>query len=179
MTATVILFLLAILTLAVFLLRLPGNVRDQADESRLIQQLQPIDLDAFRNLIDPDEEQFLRANLPGPEFRAVQRERMRAAVEYVGGVSRNASILLRLGMDARRSAEPRVAEAGRHLVDNALRLRLYSLLAAGKLYSRIVLPGTTLEPVGIVNHYQEMSSWAALLGRLQHPESGALLSRVL
>ena len=179
MTATLILVVFAVLALGLFLVKLPGSVTGKTDEAGLIQQLQTVDLEAFRNLIDPDEEQFLRANLPPPEFRAVQRQQMRAAADYVAGVSRNAAILLRLGMAARRSPEPRIAEAGRHLVDNALRLRLYSLMAAGKLYARIAFPGATLEPVGIVNYYQEITSWAALLGHLQHPDSSALVSRAL
>lgn len=179
MTVTLIFVLFAVLALGLFLLRLPGTFKDQADEAKLIQQLQPVDLDAFQNLVDPGEERFLRANLPSSEFRDIQRQRMRAAVDYVSGVSRNAAILLRLGLAARRSLEPQVAEAGRHLVDNALRLRLYSLMATGKLLTRIAFPGTILEPAGIVSHYQETSNWAARLGRLQHPESVAVVSRAL
>lgn len=176
MTATLILVVFAVLALVVFLLRLPGRAGDRTDERDLAQPLELVDLDAFRNLVDPDEEDFLRANLPPAEFRAVQRQRLRAAVDYVAGVSRNASCLLRLGLAARRSSEPQVAEAGRHLVDNAMRLRLYAIMAVGKLYARIAFPGAILEPAGIVSHYQEMSNWAALLGRLQHRESEASVS---
>lgn len=178
MIATLILVAFALMALALFVLRPPGRtIAGNADS--LLQKLVPVDLDAFRNLVDPEEEHFLRSNLSPGDFRALQRERMRAAVDYVGGVSRNAGLLLQLGMAARRSPEPRVAEAGRHLVDNAVRLRIYALMAAGKFYTRMAFPGTSLEPAGIVNHYQEMSNWAALLGRLQHSEKGALVSRAL
>jgi hypothetical protein len=102
---------------------------------------------------------------------------LRAAVDYVTGVSQNAAVLLQLGLAARRSPDIRVAEAGRQLVDDAVRLRLTSLLAAGKLYARIVFPGTVLVPAGIADHYQSMSHRAALLGRLQDPAKAALLSK--
>jgi hypothetical protein len=178
MTATLILVAFALVGLALFVLR-PPNRAFAGDEESLLQKLVPVDLDAFRNLVDPEEELFLRSNMSAPDFRALQRERMRAAVDYVSGVSRNAGVLLQLGMAARRSPSPQVAEAGRHLVDNAVRLRMYALMAAGKFYTRMAFPGTSLEPAGIVNHYQEMSNWAALLGRLQRPEKGALVSRAL
>jgi hypothetical protein len=176
MTATLIFVLFALLALGIFLVRVPGSVRNRGDES---PQLKPVDLDAFRNLVDPAEEQFLRTNLPAAEFRTIQRQRMRAAVDYVAGVSYNSAVLLRLGLAARRSPEPQVAEAGRRLMDNALRLRVFSLLATGKLYARIAWPGATWEPAGIMNHYQEMNDWAALLSRLQRPENTALVSRAV
>ena len=47
------------------------------------EHMRAVDLEAFRNLVDADEEEFLRANLPSAEFRRIQLERLRAAVEYV------------------------------------------------------------------------------------------------
>ena len=35
----------------------------------------PVDIDAFRNLMDPKEDDFLRANLLPRQFHAIQRER--------------------------------------------------------------------------------------------------------
>ncbi len=87
--------------------------------------------------------------------------------------------MLELGQAARRSPDPRVADAARQLVDDATRLRLFSLIATSKLYVRIAFPGTALEPAGIVDSYQTMSHRAALLGRLQNPATAALLSKAL
>ncbi len=50
-------------------------------------QLIPVDLEAFENLTDPEEEQYLRANLSPAEFRGVQRSRIRAAKMYVIALS--------------------------------------------------------------------------------------------
>jgi len=179
MTGTLILVVCAALALLFFLLKIRGYGAPPVDESQLAAHLFSVDLDAFRNLVDPDEEQFLRAHLSPSEFRAIQRQRLRAAVDYVAGVSHNAASLLQLGQAARHSPDARVAEAGRHLVDDAVRLRLYSLVAASKLYARMAFPGTVLEPAGIVDYYQSMSNWAALLGRLQNPAKAALLSKAL
>jgi hypothetical protein len=177
MTVTLIFVVVAGLGLAFFILRIWGGRLESVDEATLGERLRPVDLEAFRNLIDPAEEQFLRDHLPPAEFQAIQRERLRAATDYTAGVLHNAGILLQLGQAGRSSPDPRVADAARHLVDNAVRLRFYSLLAITKLQVRIAFPGTGLEPTGIVPHYQQMSEWAALLARLQHPGKSVLISR--
>jgi hypothetical protein len=179
MTITLILVLCAVLALLFFLFRIKGYGAAPLHESSLASRLQSVDLEAFHNLIDPDEEKFLRSNLKPREFRVIQRQRLRAAVDYVAGVSQNAAVLLQLGLAARRSPDIRIAEAGRQLVDAAVRLRLTSVLATGKLYARMVFPGTLMEPAGIVDHYRSMSHQAALLGRLQNPAKAGLLSKAL
>src|SRR5271156_1715688 len=103
--------------------------------------IRSVDIDAFRNLIDPEEEDFLRRRLPPAEFRKIQRERLRAAVEYVSCAAQNAVILLRLGEAARGSPDPATAEAAEKLVDHAIRLRLYAFQAIPRLYIGIVFPG--------------------------------------
>jgi len=179
MTVTLILVVGAAVALLFFLFRIKGFGAAPVEESNLASRLQSVDLEAFRNLIDPDEEEFLRSNLQPAEFRAIQQQRMRAAVDYIIGVSQNAAILLQLGLAARRSPDIHIAEAGRKLVEDAVRLRLTSLLATGKLYARIVFPGTVLESAGIVDHYQSMSHQAALVGRLQNPAKAGLLSKAI
>jgi hypothetical protein len=179
MTATLILVLFALLAFLFFLLKLKGFGSPAIPDATVTDRLRSVDLDAFRNLVNPEEEEFLRSLLPAREFRIIQRKRLRAALDYIGGVSHNAALLLQLGQAARRSPDPRVADAGRQLVDDAVRLRLYSLVAAGKLCARIAFPGHLLEPAGIVDNYQSMSHRAALLGRLQNPAHSALLSKAL
>ena len=93
-------FILIVVALAILLLLLyveggrnssVNGVEDLAGRTR------PVDLEAFRNLVDAREEDFLRASLSRDEFRAVQRERTRAAVEYIRNSAHNAACLLRLG----------------------------------------------------------------------------------
>jgi hypothetical protein len=150
-----------------------SNLEDLAGNTR------PVDLEAFRNLVDSEEEEFLRANLPAEDFCAVRRERLRAAVEYVHCAAHNASILLRLGEAARRSLDPRIAEAGQQLVDSALRLRLYSLLALARLYVGIALPQLRLSPAGVLESYQHLSGLAARLAVMQNPARAARVAAIL
>jgi len=179
MTVTLILIGFAGLAFLFFLFWFRGRGVELADEASLGNRLKPLDLEAFRNLIDESEEEFLRANLSPGEYRSLRRMRLRAAVDYVSGVSHNAAVLLQFGQAARRSPDPEVAGAGRRLVDSALELRMYALLATCQLYVRIAVPGSALEPAGLVDNYQRLSDGAALLGRLQNPVKRRLISTAM
>src|ERR1700730_9415898 len=106
MTITVILVLVGFLSLAAVLFLSKGRVEAPSNLANLRKQLQSLDIEAFRNLIDYREEEFLRRMLEPAQFRMIQRERLRAAVEYVGCASRNAAILQRFGEAARQSSNP-------------------------------------------------------------------------
>ena len=179
MIVTVLIIVVAVLSLLFFVLRGLGAARKASEVSELTQQIMPVDLEAFRNLTEPSEEEFLRTHLSARQFRAIQRERLRASIEYLGGVSHNASILLQLGQLARRSPDERVAEAGRRLTDDALRTRLYSMMAICKLGVRYVFPDAALQPGAVIDRYEQVTEEAVRLGRLQHPDRGGLVSRAL
>ncbi len=169
MIITLLLILFALSALVFFVLRGFTSSRLVTEQAELNGNIRTVDLEAFRNLIDPGEEEFLRVNLPAHEFQAIQRQRLRAAIDYLIAVSHNAALLLHLGLSARRSPDARVAETGQNLVDNALRLRLYSALAICKLGLRIAFPSAGLQPAGIAERYQLMTDGAAQLGRLRYP----------
>jgi hypothetical protein len=179
MMIALLLMLFAALALMVFVWKMAGSGGPALNEEQLQERIRPVDLEAFRNLTDPDEERFLVSNLQPGEFRVIQRQRLRAAIDYLGGVSHNAGLLLQLGQAARRSADARIAEAGRNLVDDAVRLRLYAMLARGKLCVRFVFPQTAWHPGSILDRYQHLTEGAMHLGRLQYPGRGSLVSRAL
>jgi hypothetical protein len=145
----------------------------------IVGHTRPVDVIAFSNLIDPDEELFLRSNLPPLEFRRIQRERMHAALEYVQGAAANAAVLLQLGQMAAQSPDLRVAQAGQQLVDTAVRVRLYALLATTKLYVRIAIPEANLSPVRLVERYERLSSLAGDLVAVQEPARAAQIAAAL
>lgn len=180
-TVAVPLFLVvAALAAVVFLLRVArGQSAALENLEELPQRTQPVDLDAFRNLIDQAEEEYLRTQLPPREFRRLQRDRMRAALEYVERAAQNAAILVRLGEAARRSPEAEVAQAAQELVDNALRLRLYALLAEAKLRMRILLPGARLSSAPLLDRYQNLTDAVARLSRAQKPSFAGRISAAL
>jgi hypothetical protein len=172
MTITLILVVIAFAALGLLI----GLTRGRPLATEVLespaQHIRAVDVEAFRNLIDPDEEEFLRARLPPAEFRGIQRERLRAAVEYVSCAAQNAAILLRLADDGRHSSDPATAEAAQKLVDNALRLRLYALHAIPRLYLGMIFPGARISPVRIADRYEQMTRLVVLLGCLQYPTRG-------
>lgn len=150
--------------------RLAGRELDELPEC-----LRSIDVEAFRNLVDPVEQAYLRSHMAGA-FTKVQRLRLRAAARYVALAFRNAMLLLHIGEEAQHSADPRVAQAGRELMDSALRLRWYAVLALGRLYAGIVFPGLQLSPAVLTDMYQRLDTALTRLGRLQYPTRGARVS---
>jgi hypothetical protein len=133
-----------------------------------IQQLQSVDIRAFRNLMDPEEEEYLRRNLLPADFRRIQRERLQAAVEYIKGAAFNAAVLIRFADAARRSPDPATALAAAKLIDNAILLRRYAFRAIPKLYLGMIFPGRRISPVPVAESYELMTRQVVLLG-LQYP----------
>ena len=177
MTLALIIFASVALILFFVWIRRTGHFR--FEDSDFATRLHAIDLEAFQNLLDRQEEEYLRENLPVSDFHVMQRERMKAALVYLRALSQNGALLLQLGQSAKTSSDPRVAEAGQHIVDNAVRLRLYTLRVRARLYVKIAFPTAKLEPARVVNEYQEARNWAALLGRLHHAGGSTITAKAL
>jgi hypothetical protein len=178
MITTLILVAVAILGLILFLAMLRGAAA-VTDVSDLQGRARPVDLVAFRNLMDPDEEEYLREHLPPNEFRVIQRERLWAALDYVRCVAANSTLLLRLGEAARRNEDPRVAEAGQELVNSVLRVRIYTFLVQGKLYAGILMPGLRISSAHVTDSYEHLTGMVGHLGRLQNPGRASRIAAIL
>jgi hypothetical protein len=139
------------------------------DLCELTARLRPIDVNAFRNLIDEREEQYLREHLPGGEFRSIHRERMLAAIEYVWCATKNTSILISLGEAAKQSPDPAVVAAADKLIENAQRLRLYAMQAVPRMYVSVVFPSASKAPQFIAETYDAMARQVVVLGCMQRP----------
>ena len=144
-----------------------------------MQELKPVDLVAFRNLVDPDEEEFLQSNLSPVDFRILQRERLRAAVDYIAVTRRNAAVLLRMGEAAARSENSETVLASRRLMYSAYRLRLYAPFVIAMLLLRVALPNSRFALCWLLDHYERLSSAASDVARAQYPMYAARLSAVL
>jgi hypothetical protein len=173
MMIPVVLVLLAVLALLVFVISARRRASAVSDLSELRERTRPVDILAFRNLVDPVEKEFLRQRLEPRQFRTIQRERLRVAVEYTKRVSENAVILSQIGDAARTSADPHVSQAGEQLVNTALRVRIYSLETRARLYAAIVLPSMPLSHPRVSDSYERLTSTMVRLGRLQK-QSGKL-----
>lgn len=179
MTLAFFIAFLALAGLILLLLVTRGYSNSVSGLEDLAGRTRPIDIEAFRNIIDPAEEEFLRANLSAHEFRSVQRQRLLAASEYVRNAAHNAAILLRLGQAGLHNPDPIVAAASRQLVDNALRLRIYAILSLAKLYVRIALPEARLSSGGLADNYQELRSLVGYFALKENPARAARLSGIL
>lgn len=176
MTLAIVLVILATLSLILILrVTLSRSMQIPAGRS-LAAEIQPIDVAAFRNLVDPTEDAYLRRRLPAAEFRAVRRERLRAMAYYVQTARRNAAVLVRIGQTASSATDTHTAEAARQLVDSALLLRSNTTLALFRIYVALAWPNSGLAATPVLESYERLSSSAMLLGRLQNPASPVRIS---
>jgi hypothetical protein len=169
MITTGILIALAVLAVVVLLRAVRRHHRPVPELQALEDYTRPVDLAAFRNLIDPAEEDYLRQQLPAEQFRALQRQRLRAALEYVRRSAYNAAILLRVGEAARRNPSPEVAAAASELVNQAVQLCVNARLATLVLYARLVLPGARFSVGRLTDRYENLIQGLVRLTRLQDP----------
>jgi hypothetical protein len=171
MTVSIVLVVLAVLVLILLIRVAKGQAIAVRVGENLTESIRPVDVEAFRNLIDPYEGEYLRSRLRSAEFRKLQRERLRAAVEYISCAAHNAAVLLRIAEAARLSADPQVADMAEKLVENAIRLRLYAFQAIPKLYIAMILPLHPQSSVRVADGYEQMTRQVVLLG-LQYPMRG-------
>jgi len=138
-------------------------------------QLEPIDVAAFRNLIDPAEDEYLRQHLSAAQFRVTQRARLRARAAYVRVARRNAIVLNRMGQtalatsSARPTNDVRIREAALRLVNDALLLQRNAEFALLRIYADMAWPNRSTATAGILDRYERLSDSAMLLGRLRNP----------
>ncbi len=138
--------------------------------------IQPVDMEAFRNLIDVAEDEYLRRRLPSAEFRMVQRERLLAMAAYVRAAKNNAAVLVREGQAALANGDPRLATAAHELVDDALRLQRNATVALMRIYVAWTWPSSKIAPGRVADRYERLNAAAMLLGRLQNPAVPVRLS---
>lgn len=138
--------------------------------------IRSLDVKAFRNLINPAEDEYLRRRLPPRQFRQVRRARLRAMAAYVRVAGNNAGVLVGLGEAALASGDPRVAEAAEQLVEHSLLLRRNTTLVLARIYVALALPSSNFAAVRVIERYEQVSGSAMLLGRLQNPRAAVRLS---
>ncbi len=136
-----------------------------------ISMIRSIDLEAFRNLVDPAEEEFLRCALSAKEFRVVKRKRAWAALAYVRCAGRAAVLFASAGQAAQRNSDPQIADSGMQIAHRALRLRLHTLQASLRLLGQVVLPGNGNRPlVSLIDEYEKTAQTLLRLGRLRNEQ---------
>jgi len=171
MTLVILLIIAAGVSLAIILGVAISRSLQISAETGLANQIRPLDVVAFRNLVDPAEDAYLRQRLPAAEFRGVRRARLRALAAYVQTAGKNAAVLIAMGQNALASTDAATVEAARQLVNQALLLRRNAALALLKVYMAMAWPNSKLAAGPILDSYRQLSGTAMLLGRLQNPAS--------
>jgi hypothetical protein len=166
MTFAIWLAVLSALGLVALLLLSKGHWFSRRIEDPNATGLQAIDVEAFRNLIDENEEAYLRENLPPPEFRRLHRQRMLAAVEYAMAAYRNAGVLVKIAEAAREATDPQVADAAGRLFDNAVHLRWSAARVIPRLYWSAMFSGAHNSARNFLDGYDSAARQALALGGL-------------
>jgi hypothetical protein len=177
MNLAIVLVVAAVLALSIILrLSVSRSLQASQGNAALAGTIRPIDIEAFRNLINPVEDEYLRRRLPPADFRMVRRARLRAMASYVQVAGDNAAVLVRIGEVALAHRDPRIAEAARQLVQNALLLRRNTTVSLARIYLALAWPYSEFAAVRVVDRYERLSGSAMLLGRLQNPASAVRIS---
>ena len=106
--------------------------------------LRPIDLELVQNLLDPEQERYIRANLTAYQFFRYKLKQFMTAGEYISRASHNAAIFVALGRYASQSSDARTASAGQSLFEAAIRLRILAVMARINLALKLIFPGSSL-----------------------------------
>ncbi len=138
---------------------------------RKSSQLLAVDIQAFRNLMDPSERDYLKQNLPARDFRSLHRARQLAALEYVSAVAKNAATLLVHAQQARLNHDPQIAEAAAKLVEDAIQLRINAAGATARIYLGLVFPPLANLPETFGERYERLTSHAMRLDGLRFREA--------
>jgi hypothetical protein len=131
------------------------------------QLFRPVDLNAFRNLLDRDDELFMKEKLPRSKFVRLKRHRIRVTARYVARIASNASGVLHVGETARLSPLPEVASTAAQVMELAAQIRLQCLVALAKLSLEYAMPSLQLTPAMLVPKYQSLRENVRRLGDLQ------------
>jgi hypothetical protein len=169
MNLAIFIVIAAVIALAVILRTAVSRSLQPSQASKLPARIQPIDVEAFRNLVDPAEDDYLRRRLHPARFRQVRRARLLAMAAYVKAASRNADVLVQIGQAALATNDAHAAPAGRQLAEQAMLLRRNATLALIRIYVALAWPNSGLAASRIADRYEQLNGAAMLLGRLQDP----------
>ena len=169
MTLAIFIVIAAAIALAIILQIAVSRSLPTSRTAGLAAHIQPIDVDAFRNLVDRAEDDYLRLRLPPPQFRHVRRQRLLAMAAYVRAAGRNADVLIGIGHAALASSDARAVQAAEQLVSEATLLRRNAALSLANIYAAMAWPNSGLAVSSVADGYERLNGSAMLLGRLQNP----------
>jgi len=176
MTLAIVLVVAAIIALILVVRGAVSSRIQISADATPANQIQPIDVEAFRILADPAEDDYLRQRLPASELRRVRRERLRAMAVYVQVAARNAAVLIHVAQSALNSNDSSTVAAARELISDALQLRRNAAFAVVRIYAALAWPNAGFAAAPVLDGYRHLHGSAMLLGRLQNPATPVRIS---
>jgi len=168
MTTTLIIFA-GFLCLALMYYVVQGRIGPFATAQQIEHHFIAIDLLAFQNLTDPDDQRFLRELLPADKYRKIQRERISSCLRYVRCCARNAAVLIRVGETAREDHNPEIRATAERIVSEALRMRIYAVALVPKICIWWVFPGSEFSLAAMCGKYSQLTTALAAFNNLKEP----------
>ena len=154
------------------------NRTRRVDLEGTVQAFRSLDIEAFRNLVDPAEEAFLRNHLPPRKFREIKRQRAWAAFLYAWEAGRAATALAKVGQAAQRSLDPEIAASGVQVTENAFRLRLQTVRVSLRLLTEVLVPGLSSRSFpSLADQYDRAAQTLFRLGRFPSGAHGLVRSK--
>jgi hypothetical protein len=126
------------------LLALFAAVRSQAAPITGLDDFQrrwkSVHLPALSNLMDAEEERYLRDNLSRRDFNMIRRKRLVASWDYLSRLAANARLMVRAGQAIQHSSQGEQSVQARTLVADAMRLRNAVLRTQLSIAARFLFP---------------------------------------
>jgi hypothetical protein len=174
MSAVAVYIVIAFLLVAVFTYIAARRRGDLIDVDKARSSMASLDMEAFRNLVDPEEDAFLRSSLPADQFKAIKRERAWAALAYARALSHLALEFSRFGHALRHSPDPSLADLGREVASGAIHLRVLALKATGRLFIAATFPELPQRsPRSLFEQYGRSAGLLARYGALERARKQA------
>ena len=167
MITTIFIILAGFLCLALMYYVVRGGIGPFESAGEAERLFVPIDVLAFQNLIDPDDQRFLRQLLPSKKYRKIQRERVSSCLRYVRCCARNAAVLIRVGETASDDQDPEIRATGQRVISEAIRMRIYAVVLIPKVCLWWVFPDSEFSFAAVGRKYSEMTTAVASLNSLK------------
>jgi len=169
-----ILTIIVVCTIAVLLVLLWQLTRASAagdDPIRLWKTRgRKVNLDAFRLLVDSEEEIYLWRSVPKAQFRQLQRKRIALGLRFVRTMAGNAALLMRVATIARQAEDHSTVSAADQLMYLSFQVRINALVAAFCLILILIFPSWNISvPMSLERYQRLLEDCDRILSRRQQP----------
>ncbi|MCU1286050.1 MAG: hypothetical protein JWO13_2400 [Acidobacteriales bacterium] len=169
MTTLLIFILTGLLCSAISAYFVKGQVFPGTTISCLHECTTHIDLDAFQNLINPENQRFYESKLSGEQLKRWRRERDRIVMAYLKVIASNAARVLYVAQQLREDPIESTRVAAEKVTASALRLRMNSLVAMARIHLSLIFPLQSYDSVCCAVDYPSFVSSVMWLVMQQDP----------